>query len=480
MQGGMESFGTAVWLLLSVWALVHLLVHKREPSSTLAWILFVTLVPFVGAFVFLIFGPQRLERHAVKRKKEIARVLSLSPSLVHERATESDAGLAPVLANETRGVLALARRISEYGATTGNRVELLHDPHHALVSMQEAIDAAQHFVHLEYYIIANDEVTRQLFDSLCRAAERGVEVRILYDSLGSLSLKRIYFRPLVERGVKIAGFLPFSFLPQRINVNFRNHRKILVVDGKVAFTGGTNIGKEYLGRRNKNQWRDYSVRVQGPVCRQLEDVFAKDWHFTTQEDLFHTRYYPDTPAAGDAVVQVLESGPDSEFHSLHQAIFLALSSARREILLTTPYFIPDPAIMTALSVAALRGVTVKLLLPLRSDLALVQYASRSFYDDLLKAGVQIFEYQPRILHAKLLSIDGTWTILGSANMDIRSFRLNFELNLLVHAGSVAAQTAEVFQTDFAASRLVEREAFFQRPIPTRMMENACRLLSPIL
>ena len=301
-------------------------------------------------------------------------------------------------------------------------------------------------------MIASDEVTKQLFDYLLKATQRGVEVRILYDSLGSLFLKRIFFLKLLRNGAKIAGFLPFSVVPQRINVNFRNHRKILVVDGRIAFTGGTNIGRQYLGRRNESQWHDYSVRVDGPVCQQLEDVFAKDWQFTTQEDLFDARYYPEPRLAGDGVIQVLESGPDTPFHSLHQALFLAINGAEHEILLTTPYFVPDPVIITSITVAALRGVKVVLLLPLKSDSKIVQYASRSFYDNLLKAGVQIFEYQPRVLHAKMLVIDKKWTILGSANMDIRSFRLNFELNLLVYGTSTAEQAARLFAEDLKQSK----------------------------
>ena len=477
----METLGTTIWLFLSLWAVAHLLLVKREPSSTIAWLLFVTLVPFAGALLFLVFGPQRLERHAINRKKEIERMLSLAdiPAISLASAEKDNSGVQAI-PSDGKEVFELARRISEYRATAGNQIELLHDPQHALQSMQNAIEKACDFIHLEYYIIASDEVTRQLFGFLQRAAERGVEVRILYDSLGSLSLKRMYFLPLTKKGVKIAGFLPFSFAPQRMNVNFRNHRKILIIDGKQAFTGGTNIGKEYLGRRNKNQWRDYSVKVEGPVCRQLQDVFAKDWHFTTQEDLFQPKYYPEPKVAGNSVIQVLESGPDSPFYTLHQALFLAINSAKKEILMTTPYFVPDPAIMTALCVTALRGVRVTLLLPLKSDNRMVQYASRSFYDDLLKAGISIFEYQPRILHAKLLMIDHRWTILGSANMDIRSFRLNFELNLLVHGESVASQGLDMFRMDLSESQQVNSAQFSKRPLRQKVLENVLRLLSPII
>lgn len=462
---------------MTLWCIFHLLIHKREPSSTLSWLLFVTFIPILGATIFLVFGPQRLERNALKRKEK------LHQTALIEQEGESPSGSALPSGLSERAdtqVLRLAKQISEYAVTAGNQLELLADPLVTLNEMHAAIAAAKRFIHLEYYIIAADEVTEQLFEGLAQAADRGVEVRILYDALGSLFLKQRYFKPLAKKGVRTAGFLPFSLVPQRFNFNFRNHRKILIVDGKTAFTGGTNIGKEYLGKRGDHQWRDFSVKVSGPVCLQLQDVFAKDWMFTTGEDLFRSDYYPRSSYTGDSVVQVMESGPDTAFQTLHQALFLAINSAEKQILLTTPYFIPDSTMMTALVVAALRGVDVQIILPLKSDSWLVQNASRSFYDNLLRAGAKIFEYQPRVLHAKMLMIDNKWTIIGSANMDIRSFRLNFELNLLVYGSSLARQAMDIFQDDLKNSKQVDRHLFMLRPMRQQIAENACRLLSPIL
>lgn len=467
-----------LWIVLSLGAAAHLLLYKREPSSTIAWLFFVVTVPIFGPIVFFIFGPQRLERQAYKRSREIERLLGTPLPL----ASPSDDPSTPpqFLSRDEAAVLLLAKQISQYSVTSGNRVEIFSDPYQAWTAIQEAIAGAQSFIHLEYYIFESDEVTGQLFEALTQAVKRGVEIRVLYDALGSLFLKKIFFRNLQKQGVRVAGFLPFSLLPQRMNFNFRNHRKILIIDGKVCFTGGTNIGKKYLGRLNETQWLDYTVRVQGSVCQQLQDVFAKDWQFTTQEDLFRSHYYPASEPLGDASVQVLESGPDSTFLSLHQAIFLAINLAQQEILLTTPYFIPDPAISTSLMVAARRGVHVRILLPHQNDSPLVQYASRSFYDDLLSAGIEIYEYLPKILHAKLIVIDEKWTILGSANMDIRSFKLNFELNLLVYGLSLAKQAKNLFEKELKNSMRVSLESFIRRPLTQQLLENMCRLLSPIL
>ncbi len=474
----MNTFNIAIIVLgfgLWIWAVALLLLNKRDPTSTLAWLFYVSLFPYGGPLTFLVFGPQRLERKASKRKR---RLQEAHGNEIKSKRTEAKD--TPELSDLENRMVRLASQISDYPATGGNEVEILPNPAEGLHAMREAIRAAKSFIHLEFYIIATDEVTRDLFSDLTAAALRGVEVRILYDSFGSLFLKRFSLRPLEKAGAQIAAFLPFSLSPDRINPHFRNHRKILVVDGEVAFTGGANIGKEYLGRPYRKQWRDYLIRVRGPVCVQLQEVFAKDWLFTTEEDLFQDKYFPKPKSYGSTVVQVIESGPDTRFHVFHQMLFLALNSAEHEILLTTPYFIPDPAVNSALMVAALRGVKVQLLLPAKSDAPLVQWASRSFYDDVLAAGVSIHEYQPTILHAKVMCIDGKWSMFGSANMDTRSFRLNFELNLLMFGDRLAADAANLFRLDQENSQPVLPAVFARRSIRKRIVENACRLLSPIL
>jgi cardiolipin synthase A/B len=467
-----------LWITLSLWAVIRLLIDKREPLSTIAWLFFVIVVPIFGAFIFLVFGSQRLIRKAHKRKENIKKRFSHPDFLVRLMKLEEVSWSG--IPESDIPILKLARAVSDYEATHGNAISWILSPEESLKEMQTAIDQAQSFIHLEYYIFTSDEVTERLFDSLIAAKKRGIEVRILYDALGSLSLKKIYFRKLAYHKIKIAGFLPFSPVPQRMNFNFRNHRKILIVDGNLAFTGGANIGRDYLGKLTSQQWRDYIVKVTGPACLQLQDVFGQDWQFTTGEDLSDPKYYPAAKKAGDSIVQVLESGPDSDFHSLHQAVFLMINNAREEISLMTPYFIPDGALYTSLIIARLRGVRVRLLLPLKNDSTVVQMASRSFYDDLLKVGIEIHEYQPKILHAKLLTIDHHWVVLGSANMDIRSFRLNFELNLMVWSSELSRRAKEFFEEELQHSKQILLEEFQKRPLAQKLLENACRVFSPIL
>jgi len=475
------NFVLILTIIFWSWSTFKLLLVKKDPSATLAWLLFVTIFPIVGPIFFLIFGRQRLERKAIKRETKLEKLLLESSIIFRDyTAHDSQQNLTSSYSEQELRVLKLVSKVSDYEATTGNQVEILTDPIKALSAMQKAILQAKHYIHLEYYIIANDEVTEQLFSSLISASERGVQVRILYDALGSISLKKLTFRKITKKGIKTASFLPFSFIPQRMNFNFRNHRKILIVDGTIAFTGGSNIGKSYLGQFFEKQWRDTVIKVEGPVCLQLQDVFAKDWYYTTKEDLFSEPYYFTPKQYGESTMQVLESGPTTQFHIFHNAIFLAINSAQKSIYLTTPYFIPDPAIQSSLIVSALRGVNVKLLLPAKSDAKLVQYASRSFYDELLGAGISIYEYQPRNLHSKHLVIDDKLTIIGSGNMDIRSFKLNFELNLIILGASVANQLIEIFNNDILDSVKITSETFNKRKIPSKLIENACRLLSPIL
>ena len=427
--------------------------------------------------MYLTFGRQRLAKTAQKRSAEISDGLGhheVDPSKLSSEAMETLNKLYP---QETT-VVRIAGKASHYRPTQNNKIEIMDDPEIALSEMKLAIDNAHKFVHLEYYIIHSDEVTDQLFSSLESALDRGVQIRIMYDALGSLFLKKRTFMNLVKKGAKVAGFHPFRFLSLRFNLNFRNHRKILLVDDNIAFTGGTNIGKEYLGRLSPAQWLDYTVRVEGPVARQLQDVFCGDWHFTTDEEL-KVSTNPITDASGNAVIQVLESGPDTEFKALYQAIFSAINQAKKEILFTTPYFIPDPAINTALQVAAMQGVKVKIILPQKNDAPMVQRASRSFYEELLSVGVEIYEYIPRVLHAKMMIIDEKMTFLGSANMDIRSFRLNFELNLLIFGPEVAIQAKDFFTKDLSMSQRIDLDAHRARPLHTKLAENACRILSPI-
>jgi cardiolipin synthase len=261
----------------------------------------------------------------------------------------------------------------------------------------------------------------------------------------------------------------------------RNHRKILVVDGHVGFTGGLNIGDEYRGRKKKfAPWRDTHVRLEGTAPLRLQEIFLEDWLFATDEDIADAAYFPETPEAANDLVQVLESGPDQDHGTIHAVFFTAISQARRSVYITTPYFVPDLAVLMALKTAAWRGVDVRVLVPGKSDLPLVRLAGRSYYRELLEAGVKIYEHRPGMLHAKTMVVDGAWSTIGSSNMDIRSFRLNFEANVLVFGEAAGKRMEEIFLDDIARAKLVSLEAVRHRPARARFLEAVARVLSPAL
>jgi cardiolipin synthase A/B len=463
----------ALWVVLGFAAILHLLLHKREPISTLSWGLFILLVPLAGPAIYFAFGSQRLVRQASKRKKQI-----LAP--VKSHLPKHSANSQEIKLGTKPNFFRFFQKVSEFPPSDFNQVLFLHDPQEALTHMISAIEQAKSYVHLEYYIIASDAITENIFEALIQARNRGVEVRVLYDSFGSLSLKRLHFLKLKRAGISVSGFLPFSLMPQRLNLNFRNHRKILIIDGKTAFTGGTNLGKEYLGKTGDHQWRDFSIQLWGPVCLQLQEIFRKDWSFTTKETLLSDKYFPASEPTGSARIQVLESGPDAAFHNLHHAIFWAISSAKKQVSIMTPYFIPDGAMMAALEVAALRGIDLKIVLPQKNDQPLVKWASRSYYSELLKSGVKIYEFEPKVLHAKLLTVDDEFTLIGSGNMDIRSFKLNFEVTLIIQDSNVNQQAQTLFDNDLRKSNEILLEKFQKRGLIQEITENTCRILGPIL
>ena len=377
--------------------------------------------------------------------------------------------------------LARAKRLFDIEsslATKGNEVEILHGDA-MFEALERAIASAEHHVHVEFYIFHADETGHAILARLTDRARAGVEVRLLVDAVGARDLPHRAVAPLLAAGGHFAQFLPVSPLTRPFSVNFRNHRKIVVVDGLTALTGGMNVGDEYRGRVTKiGAWRDTHVLVRGPAALRYQEIFADDWHFTTGERCTAARYYPEPTRNGTVTVQVVASGPDQTAEAILRKMFVAITKAESRVWLTTPYFIPDRALQVALQTAGQRGVDVRLLLPGASDHPLVLYAGRSQYDDLLAAGVRIYEYQAGFLHAKTMVVDDLWTTIGSANMDRRSFMLNWEANLVALDRTLAAKMARLFEDDLRNALEVRRPRVVGKLEAFR--EAGSYLLSPLL
>jgi cardiolipin synthase len=474
---------TTVFFWVVALALVPLvLVRRKEPASTIAWILALVFLPVLGSVLFVLFGRDRV-RWPARRKRQLDAIIRARVAGAREPEPEADRDSpVPSESGLERALFRVGGRLTHQHATRGNRVDVLFDGADVYEALGAAIDGARHHVHAQYYLIRNDATGRWFRDCLVSAAKRGVTVRLLLDGFGCLAVGRAWRRPIEKAGGRVGEFLPMrSVLLQPVNL--RNHRKIVVVDGETAFTGGFNIGDEYKGGQmpGVGRWRDVQLRIEGPAAAELQRVFFQDWAFATGEPIDPREYFPRVPPArGAATIAIVPSGPDTRTEAIHRLFFGAIALAEREVKVTTPYFVPTESLMVAMEFAAMRGVELKLLLPGRSNHRVTYHAGRSFYAQLLDAGVDVLEYEPGIVHAKTMVADGQVALVGSANMDLRSFRQNFEVHALVHDPATALKLRESFAEDEAKCRRVDRTEWQRRSWALRIREGAARLVSPLL
>lgn len=464
---------------LVILAIVLVLRRRGEPRSMLAWILTLQLVPVIGLVLFVLFGEPRREWHRMRRRRRrrhIVRALARERRNVAE--TENRASIAD---SAVRNLTRTASRLAGYPPTRGNRVKIYNDSEPTYAALIESIESAERYIHLEYYIFEADDTGTSVRDALLRKVQQGVECRVLLDYIGSWRLSRRFLQPLRDAGGRVEFCLPFTLSRGRWRVNFRNHRKIAVIDSRVAFTGSQNIGDVYRGRLARcSPWQDMVLGIQGPAVHHYQEVFAQDWHYTTKEDLFNDRYFPDQEEVGDHIIQIVPSGPDQRTKVMHQILFAAANMARSSLTVITPYFVPDRAMVIAFQSASYRGVRVRLLIPTRTDEKIVLWAGRSFYEDLLGAGVEIYEIDTVMLHSKVMIVDDSWSMVGSANMDERSFSLNFELTNLLYSRDLIEDLRGTFDGLCKGARKLSLSDTTNPPFGRSLLLGAARLASPIL
>jgi cardiolipin synthase len=450
---------------------------KKEATAALAWCLVVLLMPLVGALLFWVFGFTHIHRplHRVRVKRSAFRARRPPPS--QEAFGKDDDDNAP-----TWNDLGLvAQRLYASPVSQGNAVTFYHETPQIFAALLEAIGQAQHHIHLEFYILRSDRTTDTLVAALAERARAGVEVRLLHDAMGCVRLRRHMLQPLRQAGGRVHAFLPLNPLRSRIQINLRNHRKIVVVDGGTAFTGGMNIGNEYLGKSQYyGNWRDTFLRLRGPAVGGLQHVFCADWDFATHESLEESAYFPDLLPEGNVAVQVMESGPDQEVNCIREVMFAAILGARERVWIASPYFVPDSGLLDALRLACLRNVDVRLLTLQKPDQWLPFLAAHYYWAGMLAAGMAIYQYRKGMMHAKLLLVDSRWALAGSANLDNRSLHLNFEVGCALHTPEVVAELEEQFGRDLADADRLDPYLFARRPFLARLGANASRLLSPLL
>ena len=440
--------------------------QKRAPIATLSWILSLAALPYVGLIIYYIFGPQKIKR---RRMRRVASKLRLAGSL----ADSSGEQLPPLAAVQ---MARLGTATSFLPPASCSRLEILVDGGATFSAIFAAIEDAKYTIHLEYYIYEPDQIGQALAALLARKAAQGIKVRLLIDALGSKRLGKKFLAPMVAAGVTVAFFHHTTFRKLRPVINMRTHRKIVVCDDHIGFTGGINITDEEDERNNPDAYHDLHLRLEGQAVERLQQVFWEDWFYTTGEQ--RQQAEPVHPEQGIHIVQVLQSGPDNELAPIYRTYLATINAATERVWLTTPYFVPDEAAMTALTSAALRGVDVRIMVPQKSDSRVVTLAARSYFEELTQAGVQVWEYTARMLHSKTLVVDRSYAMIGTANFDNRSFRLNFEVSVLAYGEYLADALAHEFETDLKRCTRVPRPRKIGR---MEAFGEACaRLCSPLL
>ncbi|MFT3804224.1 MAG: cardiolipin synthase [Burkholderiaceae bacterium] len=468
---------TIAWSLYLVVLVMWIVLQKRSPAATMSWILSLAALPYAGLLIYYVFGPQKLKRSRLRRLGSKAMVAREHGVLQRSAATMPGG-------ERTDQLAMLVMRSGGYPPSTASNVRLLIDGAQTFEALFDAIAAARHHVHLEYYIYTPDQVGTRLRDLLVARLRDGVKVRLLVDSLGAKRVTRRYMRPFLDAGGELAFFHSVPMRRFRPVVNMRTHRKIVICDGRIGFIGGINVCDEEDERVRADAWRDSHLRIEGLAVHRLQQIFLEDWHYETGEafdaqDLgpLRAELAPDLEA-GSHVMQVVASGPDTELAPIQRSMIAAINAANERVWLTTPYFIPDEASLFALTSAALRGIDLRILVPRRGDSRLVTWSARSYFDELIRAGAKLYEYQPRMLHAKTMLVDDQYAFIGTANFDNRSFRLNFEVSVLLYEKRMNERFAEQFQIDLRSSRQVLRDR--RLPWYAVAREAFARLCSPLL
>jgi cardiolipin synthase len=459
--------------LAAIWAVFKAIRNARTPQGAVGWVVFLLAAPHFALPVFLFLGHSRMPRRVEAHRSSKRGVAALA-DFERTHPTRVDIADPPL-----RRVIEGFERLAEMPAVSGNGAELLIDGPEAFAAMFEAIDAAQSYVLVQFYILRDDEIGRAMQERLIRKAQAGCTVRVIYDAIGSHGLPWRYLAALREAGVEVADFHSLSQPHSRFQINFRNHRKIVVVDGRVGFLGGLNVGEEYCGRDpHFGHWRDTHLRISGPIVAQLQMVFVEDWHWATAERLDLDWTPPEQGRGVDALI--LPQGPADLWETGTLYFCNAIHAARDRIWIASPYFVPDMAILSALSLAAMRGVDVRVLVADKRDHWLVWLAAFAHFDEMLDAGVELWRYSDGFMHQKVLVVDEAFASVGTLNLDNRSCSLNFEVTALVFDGDFARRVTAMLEADFQNSYRYQTR-LDQMPNPVkRNAARIARLMAPLL
>ena len=472
-----------LWILINLLcSFVVIFLQRKEPRSAWAWLLVLNALPGVGFLLYLLAGTDMNKRRMFRIKEiedQVNEAVRRQECDIRRYRTEAGSS----------GEHRFADQVYYNLETTGamlfddNETEIFTDGNEKFESLIRDIRGAQHFIFLQYYIIRSDLLFDRIREELIQKQQEGVEVRVLFDGMGCRSVSRRYWKEMEKCGIRTAVFFPALLGRLHIRVNYRNHRKIAVIDGKIGYVGGFNIGKEYLGLDpDFGYWRDTHLRIRGKAVAGLLIRYMQDWDYAARENLFADPGYLSLTeeAGGDVKMQIISSGPDSARQVIRDNYLMLINKARRRIFIQTPYFIPDEALMAALLIAVSSGVEVNVMIPCKPDHPFVYWATWSYVGELVNAGANCYTYDNGFIHAKGVLVDGEACCYGTANFDNRSFALNFEVNAVIYDGRIAKQMEQIFLEDVKKSCRITKEQYAARSLWIRFKEQCCRLLSPLL
>ncbi|AEV96068.1 cardiolipin synthase [Pediococcus claussenii] len=460
--------------------------QRRDIAATWAWLLVLYFLPIVGFIAYAFVGRKLPENKLFplkqKTRLELNQIIAQQSKELYDERTSSD-----IIAEGAEGMVRFFGNADHAFLTRRNEVEIITDGNELFTNMFESIKRAKHHVHIEFYTIYNDSIGNELIKLLEQKASEGIEVKVIWDSWGSLGTRRSFFNRLIELGGQAYPFLGTRSALTDFRLNFRDHRKIVVIDGKVGYVGGFNVGDQYLGRKKKfGNWRDTHIRIKGPGVYGLQSRFVLDWNATSKVDqideIFEpgSKYFPFIEGKGNTSLQVVSSGPDSDVQKIKMGYLKMINAAKRSIWIQSPYLIPDDSVLDALRIAAASGVDVRIMVPHMPDHAFVYRATQYYAWQCAKWGIKVYYYNNGFLHAKTMVVDGKISSVGSANMDFRSFKLNFEVNSFMYDANIAHRLEKIYRRDILESTLQTAEMFEKQSSWLKFKQIFSRLLSPIL